>query len=243
VILMPFDQSSISFVAVHRDGADLLIAWTSSAPEGTTFQVYNNQRLVWFGTSRQCHVPGSGRSGAQNIWVDVGAVDDGDTHHNYSESLASLERGGSVLTLSWSGGTYLDASGRDDIQGFHVYASGQPGGAVDLTNPVATVPAYPGGWISDGYGLGGFGQGGFGRSANSYVWKTTGLATGTWQFQIIPYDRSGTERGVGQTVSVDVSAAPLPPARGGNGGRMTYSYSGTATRNLMLLWSASPSAS
>jgi hypothetical protein len=240
---MPFDQSTTSNVVIQADGSDLLIAWDSVAPVGAVFQVYVDHRLSWFGTTRWCHVPGTGRPRGQNTWVDVGTVEDHEVHQDFSGRLASLEKSGDVVELTWSGGTYLDPSGRDDIQGFRVYASGRPGVVVDLGKPVADVQAYPGGWISDGYGLGGFGQGGFGRSACSYIWRTTGLPAGLWQFRIVPYDRSGTERCAGETVSVDVRAVPLPPGCGGNGRRLAYSYSGPATRRVTLLWSASPSAS
>jgi hypothetical protein len=239
---MPFSQSLITQVRVQPDGPDLLITWDSTAPAGTIVQVYVDRRLSWFGTSRRCHVPVPAGSSGRNVWVDVGTVGGGEAHTDFSEDLASLTRGAGAVELEWLGGTYLDPTGQDDVQGFHVYRSPTPNARVDLSAPVDDVPAYPGGWVSDGFGLGGFGQGGFGRSANSYVWSAEGLASGAWQFSVVPYDRSKTESGTGQTVSVSVTAAPLPPAQAANGQRLSYTYSGPATRQVTLSWLASPSA-
>jgi hypothetical protein len=238
---MPLSQSLINGVTAQADGPDLLIAWNTPAPEGTVFQVYVDHRLSWFGTSRRCHVPVPAGSTGRNVWVDVGTVGGGEAHTDFSTSLASLNQGAAAVELSWSGGTYLDPTGQDDVQGFRIYQSPGPNAPVDLSAPVDDVPAYPGGWISDGFGLGGFGQGGFGRAANSYVWPAGSLASGTWQFQVVPYDRSGTQRGPGQAVSLSVTAAPRPPARGADGRRLTYTYSGPATRQVTLSWLASPS--
>ena len=240
---MPFSQSSITQVVVQQDGSDLLIGWDSTDPDGTMFQVYVRHRLCWFGTSRQCHVPAPGGPSKRNVWVDVGTVDGSETRLDFSGSLASLERGGDVLEIVWSGGTYLDPTGRDDIGGFRIYGSPGPGCPIGLATPVADLTAYPGGWISDGFGLGGFGQGGFGRAATPYAWNAGALPCGVWQFLVVPYDLTGTERGTGQTVCTDVLAAPLPPARGADGKRLTYEYSGPVSRQVTLHWLQSPSAS
>ena len=239
---MAFSQSSISQVIAQPDGPDLLITWSSTAPERTVFQVYVDHRLSWCGTSRRCRVPVPPGATGRNAWVDVGTVAADEAYRDFSSGLSSFGRGAGRAELSWSGGTYLDPSGHDDIQGFRVYRSPSPGAPVDLTAPVDEVPAYPGGWVSDGYGLGGFGLGGFGRSASSYAWTADPLSSGVWQFRVIPYDRSGTNRGAGQTVSVSVSAPPRPPALSADGKRLTYSYSGSSTRQVTLQWLASPSA-
>jgi hypothetical protein len=240
---MAFSQSSITEVTIQPDGSDLIISWESVAPYGTMYQVYVDRRLCWFGRSTRCHVPIPVDPGGPNVWVDVGTVDGPETYLDFSASLSSLGRGGDRLELDWSGGTYLDPTGRDDFQGFRVYSSPGPGIPVDPSKPVADITAYPGGWISDGFGLGGFGLGGFGRSATAYAWNAGVLSGGVWQFRIVPYDRSGTERGDGQTVSMNVSVAPAPPARGVDGRRLRYVYSSPATRRVMLQWLPSPSAS
>lgn len=238
---MAFSQSGISGVNVQADGPELFITWTSTAPQGTVFQVYAADRLAWYGTARQCYVPIPAGASGRNVWVDVATVDPGEAQTDFSAGLASLSQGGPQVQLSWPGGTYLDPSGLDDIQGFRIYQSDSPGTPVDLSAPIDAVPAYPGGWICDGFGLGGFGLGGFGRSAGSYAWTTAGLAGGVWQFAVIPYDHQGNNRGTGQTVSLTVTAAPLPPAAPASGPRLTYAYSGPSTRQVTLNWLPSPS--
>jgi hypothetical protein len=239
---MAFSQSSIAHVAVQEDSADLLVTWNSTASEGTTFQVYVDHRLSWFGRSRICHVPVPAGASGRNVWVDVGTVNGGEAPLDFSSSLASLALGADTVELSWSGGTYLDTTGHDDVQGFRVYRSSGPGAALDLSAPLAVVPAYPGGWVSDGFGIGGFGLGGFGRAAGSYSWSSGPLAAGTWLFRVVPYDRSGTERGSGQETSAVVAAPPRPPAPAPGGERLTYAYSGPDTRLVTLQWLPSPSA-
>jgi hypothetical protein len=239
---MAFSQSVISGVAVQADGPEIFITWQSSAPDGTIFQVYVDHRLSWFGSARRCHAPIPPGLPGRNIWVDVGTVAPAEAGTDFSAGLASLVRGSGSPQLSWLGGTYLDTSGRDDLQGFRIYRSDSAGGPIDLSAPVDEVPAYPGGWICDGFGLGGFGLGGFGRAATEYAWTSESLPAGVWQFGVVPYDREGNNRGTGQTVGVTVNAPPRPPAPSADGSRLTYSYSGPATRQVTLNWLPSPSA-
>lgn len=240
---MAFSQSGISGVDVRADGPDLCISWNSPAPEGTNFQVYVDRRLSWVGTSRRCHVPIPGGGGRRNVWVDVGTVGAAETRRDFSSSLASVGSGGGVVRLSWLGATYLDPSGLGNVQGFRVYRSPSPGLPVDMASPVDEVPAYPGGWVSDGFGLGGFGLGGFGFSGTPYVWTTAGLPGGVWRFAVVPFDKAGNNRGGGQTAAITIAAAPRPPAPSPGGSRLTYSYSGPGTRQVTLTWLASPSTS
>lgn len=238
---MAFSQSGITGVSVLADGPDLLIRWGSVSPQGTVFQVYVDHRLSWFGTSRMCSVPVPSGAKGRNTWVDVGTVTAESAQQDFSAALASQGQGGTRARLTWTGGTYLDPSGRDDIRGFRIYRGSSPGGPVDWSAPVDEVPAYPGGWVSDGFGLGGFGAGGFGRSSTSYVWTSANQPSGTWRFAVVPCDKAGNNRGTGQTVGLTVTAAPRPPAPSPGGTRLTYSYSGPATRQLTLNWLASPS--
>lgn len=238
---MSFSQSGVSGVEVRADGPDLLIRWDSPAPQGTVFQVYVDHRLSWFGTSRRCHAPVPSGAKGRNTWVDVGVVSADSAQRDFSASLSSQGQGGTKVLLSWIGGTYLDPSGRDDVRGFRIYRGTSPGGPVDRSSPVDEVPAYPGGWVSDGFGLGGFGTGGFGRSSTSYVWTSGSLPSGAWQFTIVPCDKAGNDRGAGQTVGLTVAAAPRPPAPSPGGARLSYSYSGPVTRRVALNWLASPS--
>jgi len=239
---MAFSQSAVSDVKVRADGADLFITWASTAPQGAFFQVYVNARLSWSGTARACHSPTPPVGAGGNVWVDVGTVAADEVRTDFSAGLASLAAGGGVTRLSWLGGTYLDPTGGDDLRGFHVYRSAAPGGPVDLAAPVDAVPAYPGGWVCDGFGLGGFGLGGFGRAATLYRWTSPGLAGGVWQFAVVPFDKAGDDRGPGQTLGVTVAAAPGPPAALTPGGaRLSYAYSGPADRRVTLSWLPSPS--
>jgi hypothetical protein len=237
---MAFSQSSISGVTVQADGPELLISWDSTSPGGTVYQVYVDHRLSWFGYSRQCHAPIPPGMPGRNIWVDVATVSPEEAQTDFSANLSSLARGAGRPLLSWLGGTFLDPSGQDDIQGFRIYRSPSANAPLDHSVPIDEVPAYPGGWVCDGFGLGGFGSGGFGRVATAYEWTSEGLPSGVWQFAVVPLDREGNERGVGQEVSVSVDAPPRPPAPSASGDRLTYSYSGPATRMVTLNWLASP---
>jgi hypothetical protein len=238
---MAFSQSEITGVNVQADGPQIFITWTSSAPAGSFFQVYVDGRLAWYGTAPRCYAPIPASANGRNVWVDVGTVDPSEVQADFSSSLTSASQGGPQVQFSWTGGTYLDATGNDDVQGFRIYRGDSPGAAVDWSAPVGHVPAYPGGWICDGFGLGGFGLGGFGRAASSYTWSMPGLASGAWQFAIVPYDREGNNRGTGQAVGVNVIAAPRAPAAPATGPRLTYAYSGPGSRQITLSWLPSPS--
>ena len=238
---MAFSQSEITGVNVQADGPEFFMSWNSPAPTGTIFQVYVDGRLAWYGTALRCYTPMPAGASGRNVWVDVGTVDAGEAQNDFSAGLASASNGGPQVEFSWPGGTYLDTTGNNDVQGFRIYRGDSPGASVDWSVPIGDVPAYPGGWICDGFGLGGFGLGGFGRAASMYTWTSVGLASGVWQFAVVPYDREGNNRGTGQAVSVTVTAAPRPPAPSANGSRLSYSYSGPGSKQVTLNWLPSPS--
>ena len=238
---MSFSQATISDVRVDLDGPELFVAWSSSAP-GSFYQVYVDRRLSWSGLARRCHLPLPSGSTGRNVRVDVGTVASSESGLDFSALLPVATSLTTRALLSWTGGTYLDASGLDDIRGFKIYGSSAPGTAIDYTTVVATVAAYPGGWISDGFGLGGFGQGGFGRAASTYQWESAFLASGNWTFAVIPYDHAGNARGTGQLAGVTIREAPLPPATSASGTRLAYQYSGPVSRLATLTWQPSPSA-
>ncbi len=223
------------------DGPDLFVAWSSTLASGTTFQVYVNRRLAWYGTSNRCHLPIPAGEIGSNLWVEVGSVDAGEPTTDYSSSLVAPGGRSERAQLSWWGGTYLDPTGQDDLQGFQVFQSRSPGTPVDLTTAVDSLAAYPGGWINDGFGKGGLGSGGFGRSATLYEWKSGPLASGVWQFAIAPVDRAGNLQTSPSTISVTILAAPRPPAMDLNGSRLNASYAGPSNPQLTLNWLASPS--
>jgi hypothetical protein len=147
----------------------VLIQWSSSAPAGTTYQVY---------VARQARVARHGEAGDRPP-----ARREGPDRHRHRRRRRGDDRLQSSLAaatndraeLTWLGGTYLDATGNDDVAGFRVYSSAVAGGAVDYTNRLASIPAYDGGIIADGYGAGGYGQGGYGKAASSYAWTSDPL--------------------------------------------------------------------
>jgi hypothetical protein len=230
-----FSDATIGPILVAQDATDLHIKWSSSSPAGTVFQVYVNRRLVWHGTERSMTIPVPAGFAA----IQVGTVSATDEETDFSADLVSPGGTGDRARLSWLGGTYLDPSGRDDISGFHVYGSPGPGLPVRDSAPLATLAAYPGGTIADGFGQGGFGQGGFGRSASTYTWTSGRLASGTWSFSIRPFDLAGNETVAGSPVSVAITTRPRPPASDPAGRRLTYHYD-PSSRLATLQWLASP---
>ncbi len=238
---MAFSQSGIADVRVMADGPDLFVTWSATSPARSTFQVYVDRRLAWAGTARRCHVPIPAGDPGRNIWVEVGTVGPDEPTVDHSSSLIAPGGRSERAQISWSGGNYLDPTGGDDLQGFRVFQGPAPGSPVVANAPVATVAAYPGGWINDGMGKGGFGGGGFGRAATSYTWRSGPLASGTWQFAVVPFDKAGNTRGPGQVASVTINAAPLPPAAGPGGARLSAAYAGPPDRQLVLHWLPSPS--
>jgi hypothetical protein len=237
---MPFTQTNISDVRILRDGPEIYVAWDATAPWGTIFQVYADRRLAWFGKARSCHIPAPSNAGSRNVWIEVGSVDAGEANADFSAALSGPGGAGDRALLSWSGGSYLDPTGRDDVAGYRIYGSSAPGSPVDMTRVVDTVPAYPGGVVLDGFGVGGFGLGGFGRAASAYEWRSEPLGSGTWSFAVVPFDFAGNAQGSPQTVTLTIRSAPRPPAPDASGRRLNYSYAGPATRVATLSWLASP---
>lgn len=227
--------TAVTDVRLTRDETDLFVAWTSTEADGTVFQVYYNRELVWSGTERKTRVPYDGTARCR---IDVGFVGSAEGHTDYSASLPSGTGTGDRVTLTWLGGTYLDPTGNDDVQGFRVYMSTVAGGAVSYASPVADIAAYGSTEPLDGYGLGGYGEGGYGRSASNYSWTSNPLGPGVWNFAIKSYDSAGNE-GTASTTSKTVAAPPRPPAVYSDGTRLRYTYNAT-THVPTLTWQASP---
>jgi hypothetical protein len=228
-----FDQSTITEVRPPVwDGSALQLEWTSSAPEGTVFQVYAGRVLAWHGTSRWVALP----MPESRVRIDVGTVGPGEDAVDFSAVLPPAP--GDRAQLSWVGGSYLDPTGNDDVAGFSVYGATAPGGAIDYTKVLAEIPAYPGGLVTDGYGLGGYGQGGFGRAASAYRWTSPSLRAGTWPFAIVSHDAAGNP-GVPAVTSVSIASPPRPPAPFPDGSRLRYTYD-PAARTVTLYWQPSP---
>ncbi len=209
-------------------GTELYLSWDSDAPPGLVFQVYENDQLVWTGSSTYCTLP----LPQHLVRFDIGTV--GFTQRN--TSFASLLPPAPLLQaeLTWLGGTFEGS----DIAGFHIYGEETAGSGIDYTDILATIPAYTAGVITDGFGYGGFGQGGFGAAPGSYSWTSDALSSGTWHFAVVPFDTSGNE-GAGATTSVVIVAPPGEPAPFADRTRLHYSWNAT-TDEVTLSWNASP---
>ena len=185
-------------------------------------------------------MPRSAVPAASTTWVEVAGVAAGEIHQDFSASLGSTAQSGHAR-LSWEGGTYLDSRGNDDVSAFEITSSRAPGAANDPTHVLAKIAAYPGGWISDGFGLGGFGRGGFGRSATAYLWTSPPLASGVWQFSVVPVDRQGNAKASARVISLSAVSVPLAPAAPVAGPRLAYQPSSVGPHRFNLSWLASPS--
>jgi hypothetical protein len=237
---MAFSQSGFADLRVIRDGAELHVAWTA-ATFGAIFQVYVDRRLSWCGLQQFCNVPIPADAAGRDVLIEVGIVGTGEMNRDYSGALSGPGGSGNRAQLTWYGGTYLDPSGNDDVGGYRVYTSAHPGGFVDYGSPICSIPAYPAGILTDGYGMGGFGQGGFGRASSLYKISTGSLRTGTWSIAVVPYDKVGNAQSTPQITSISIEASPRPPAAYPDGSRLTYTYSGPVTRTATLNWLPTPS--
>lgn len=220
---MSFDQSAIVAARVARVDAEIVASWDSTAAPGTMYQVYVDGALVWHGTATRCVVPHAaepaghfGDNALRRLRVDVGTVGPGEAATDFSGSLPSPPGGGSRARLEWQGGSFLG-----DVVSFNLYAGRSPGGAVDYSDPVATIAAYPQGQVHDGFGLGPYGAGLYGMAAGLYSWTSPPLANGTWNFAVAPVDSAGLE-GSPQTASQAIAGPPQPVPRDASGRRVTY---------------------
>lgn len=228
---MPFSQATIESVAPPTFSNNLMtVSWTTTSPAGTWWQVYVNLKLVWFGTETTTTV--AVPSGPVSS-CDIGAVAPGEQTTDFSSTINGQNL---FAQLSWLGGSFESA----ELAGFYVYMSAAPGGAINYAKPVATIPAYPQGITTDGYGYGGYGAGGYGQSAGTYGWTSEALTTGTWYFAVVPFDSAGN-LGSAQTCAVPIVAPPLEPAANANNVRLTYTFN-PSLEEITLNWLASPSA-
>src|SRR4051794_33304749 len=122
---MAFDDSTILDVTVAPADAEVVVAWASSAPAGTVFQVYQDGAHVWSGTARSAHLP----LPAGPVRYQVGAVGVGEDWTNFAGSLPVPPGGGSRITLTWQGGLFLSPS----LAGYYVYLGTVPGGAINYS--------------------------------------------------------------------------------------------------------------
>lgn len=228
---MAYSEATITSVLPPTwQGSDLHIMWTSTSPQGTLYQVYIDRKLTWHGTRKFAVIT----MPPDTITIDIGTVGPGEGSTDFSDDLPPMPSTKAIL--SWLGGSFES----DDLAGFHVYSSAAPGGAVDFTKDLADISAYTGP-PTDGFGLGGFGDGGFGRSAASYTWESSTLASGLWAFAVSPYDVAGNI-GTPMTVTVSINSPPIEPAPFSNStDRLRYAFN-ESTEIAILNWNASPSA-
>ncbi len=233
---MAFDQSNITDLVVTPSAAtaQVRLAWSSTEPAGTTYQVYANERLAWYGTALGCSLPWP----TVATHYEVGAVGPGEDLIDYSDSLPAQPPLGEAR-LAWYGGNYL-AGGGGDIASYRVYGETTAGGGLNLSTPLATVPASIGPNSASGFGRGRFGRGGFGSGEVAYTWTSQPVASsGTWTFGVAAVDAAGVE-GTMATVAVDLLRPPKPPAPDSLGRRLTYTFdAGTGVPTFH--WLASPS--
>lgn len=256
---MAFSQASIQDVTLTGDTSRgvLFVSWQASDPitSGTLYQVYLDQRLVWYGTARQCDLPYPG--GVLAVRVDVGTVGGGQGSTDYSSSLAADPGTGNKPSLSWVGGPFLDPGGNGDVSGYYIYEV-DTAAAHPLNNAIiATVPLYSGGISLGGFGFGGFGAGTFGTAATTYTWTGPrlpnaspsgfgmggfgmgGFAKSYVTFAVAPFDAAGNVGTQSVSSPFIIAAAPQPPAPNSAGKRLTYSYNPTS-HVVTLNWLASP---
>ena len=222
---MPFDQSTLTSVTeVFVPPSSYRIAWTSTSPAGTWWQLYLGSNLAWVGQRNYTTVPVP----QSRVRVNVGAVPAGQEYVNFSSELPAVAA--DYAELSWEGGTFEGA----DTAGFNIYLDDAPGGAVDYSVILDSITAYPGGFVDDGFGLGGFGDGGFGEAASYYSWTSGELSSGLWTFAVVPYDANGN-LGTAATVQISICSPPSEPAVISGMARMTYTYS-ASTHEASLEW-------
>jgi hypothetical protein len=210
-------------------GRELVVSWTSSSPDGTTFQLYLNGSLAWHGTARRVRLPWP----SDDTRVEVGTVAAGEGATDFSASLPAAPN--DRVRLDWSGGSWQG----DDLAGFRIYMSTAPGGAVSYAAPVATIPATVAGVSFDGWGLFAWGSGRWGQASVPYTWTSGRLAGGVWTFAVAAYDSAGNEQPSPLTISATVAAPPRPPAPDSQGVRLNYTLD-PATRVPTLVWLTSP---
>jgi hypothetical protein len=207
---MAFSQSAIIQVFPPQfRGSQVYLSWSSTSPTGTWFQVYINQLLAWSGQRLWAWIPVP--SGP--VRIDVGTVELGEEGTSFAGSLPPAPR--RRVQLTWQSGTYTGI----DLAGYRVFGESTPCGGIDFASPLDDLTAYPGGILTDGFGLGGFGAGGWGQAASTVSWTSDPLTAGTWHFAVVPYDEAGNQ-GTPQIATLAVGVPPRTPAP----------FSGTTTR-------------
>ncbi len=218
-----FDPTVVSGLTITAKGDELLIRWSTVAALGTTFQVYVGNQLAWVGTATRAIVGAPSAAGPCRIVV--GSVPVAFARQNLIAT-APDPFPADRATLRWEGGTYLAV----DLCLFRIYGATIAGGSP--SGVVGTVPAYPGGIVTDGFGFGSFGAGRFGFAASSYSWTSGYLSPGTWNFEVRPVTTAGIE-GPGVVIAVPIVGPPRGP-------RSIAANVDPTTGRVLVSWSPSP---
>jgi hypothetical protein len=232
----PLDETPILDVRPYRaaDGTGIHVAWDSTAPPGSWYQLYINGRLVWWGQQTSADVAYSPASG-ERVYFTVGTVGAAVVDVDFSY-LITLP--GNRADLSWYGGRYLCPR----LKRFRVYSSPGPGLAVSFARALASVEAAPGGLWDDGWGRGRWGAGGWGYSDIHYTWTSPPLVPGTWTFAVTSLDDAGNETAHADAptvVQVIVGPPGSPPPRA-DGRRMWIQSYDATTHQFTLAWNPVP---
>jgi len=209
---MPFDTSVISEVSYAFFGASVKLTWASTS--AGPFQIYVEGVLQWHGVAFTATIPRP----PDDAWVDIGAVGPGEDVTDFSASLPHRPRNRAELT--WTGGSFEAL----DLMGFRIYGETTAGGGIDYTTPLADIQAFAEGFAPAD------------MSSSTFTWTSDPYKTGSWSFEIKPYDVVGNE-GDGSTLTVNLVSAPaeVPLV---NGSRLTRSYT-QSTKKLTIGWTAS----
>lgn len=231
-----FTEQGITGYNAFVDGADLFISWTVDPtfnPPGTFYQIYINNQLKWSGDRTRATVPGLHETNSQMV-IHVGRVTEKNRNINYSSRLLPVAGTGNRAQLTWVGGLWID----NDLSYFNIYMSDGPDQPVNLSGPVATLPAAVGGLYGGGFGRGRFGRGPFGRSMVSYQWTSGALQTGAWQFAVGSVDAAGNLSQDPPVVTLNIIGPPAAPAWIA-GRRIWLAAYDSATRMATLNWNES----
>jgi hypothetical protein len=223
-----WSQSTITSVnpPIQQQGM-LFLSWVGTFPTGGAFQVYVNAALAWHGVVNHCAVPVP----VETVRIDIGAVGPGEELTNFASSLPVLPR--TRTELSWVGGAFESPA----IAGFYVYGEATPGGGIDYTKPLATIAAYPVNIQTTGWNLSPWNIGPWGNSPSFYSWTSGPLASGTWNWAVVPFDQSGNQ-GPPAITSDTICAPPIEPAPFPDRTRLHYTF---ASDMATLTWNPSPS--
>lgn len=228
-----FTESGIINHKIYVDDTNLHFTWDVDPSVVTSpvyYQIYIDGQLKWSGDVRTATLPGY--AGGRDLTIHIGRVAAVNRDVNYAAGFAAP---GNRARLGWEGGRWID----DDLTGFNIYMSKEPGGAVDMGRPVAKVPAAVGGQWGDGFGRGPFGRAPFGRGSIAYEWTSMPLRRGLWSFAVASVDRQGNLSEDPDVVTLEIVGPPSAPPAGADGRKVWIESYDEATRMARVRWNPS----